>query len=124
MNASRSSIVAVFAVLAFLLVGTISVRAQGEDTPSRKLGRGISNVLLGILEVPRSWEDVSSTHGEAAGLTWGTLRGIKRWGIRTGNGVYEILTFPDAEGPEIYPEFVIGLHEDETWRVKDEEDVY
>jgi putative exosortase-associated protein (TIGR04073 family) len=88
-------------------------------SPTRKLGRGISNVLFGILEIPRTMISINHEYGGAAGLTWGFLLGGKRFIIREVVGVYEILTFPWRQGTIIEPEFPFMPEERVEWRVQD-----
>jgi putative exosortase-associated protein (TIGR04073 family) len=60
----------------------------------RKLGRGISNVLFGVVEVPNQYTKAVSDQGGAAGISYGLPKGIARWVSREFVGVYEIVTFP------------------------------
>lgn len=98
-------------------------RAQ-DDTPTRKLGRGIANISLCILEIPRSWREITAEHGEMAGLTWGTLVGTKNGLLRVGVGAYEVLTFPYADGVRLQPEWVLTQDRREVFRIGSPEDVY
>ena len=58
-----------------------------------KLGRGVSNALLGWLEVPaamsRRYEERNTAGSLFAGAAYGMVRGV----VRTGVGVYEAVTF-------------------------------
>lgn len=117
--------VVVMAVLALCWIGTTQTSSAAEDTPTRKLGRGISNMLFCVLEVPKSWEDIKEEHGEIAGITWGTVRGLGRTAMRFGVGVYEVVTFPHTQGPIVYPEFVLPKNEgEEDWRLRQKGDIY
>ena len=60
----------------------------------RKLGRGIANLLFGIVEVPNQVTQTSADRGGAAGTTFGVGKGIMRWIGRELVGAYEIVTFP------------------------------
>ncbi len=60
----------------------------------QKLGRGIGNVALGWLEIPKGIEDVGDQKNFIAGITLGPLQGIGKALVRTAAGVYEIVTFP------------------------------
>lgn len=62
--------------------------------PTRKLGRGISNVLFGFTELPNTMCKVNSTQGNAATFSYGVTKGIGRSLFRFGIGWYEIVTFP------------------------------
>ena len=86
---------------AALLVALGSVcRADIHDPPSndygptRKLGRGISNLLFGIAELPTTIAKVNTDEGNSAAAGYGVVRGVGRTVLRTASGVFEILTFP------------------------------
>jgi putative exosortase-associated protein (TIGR04073 family) len=66
----------------------------GDQNAGRKLGRGISNLLFGIVEVPNQITQTTSERGGAAGCSFGIGKGLMRWIGRELVGVYEIVTFP------------------------------
>ena len=94
--------------------------------PLEKLGRGISNVAFGVLEIPIQMQEVKNRAGGIAGLTYGTLRGVAFFLARLGVGVAEIVTFPfplpdcpetpegfgPGYGPIMYPAWVIDVQHD------------
>lgn len=86
--------------LAFLLVFAITVRADIQDPPSndqgptRKLGRGVSNLLFGWSELPDTIGKINSHEGNSAAAGYGVVRGVGRSVLRIQAGVFEILTFP------------------------------
>lgn len=93
---------------------SLAVRAETDQPPKgqnamRKLGRGFSNLLFGIVEVPNTITKTTADHGGGAGATYGVSKGIGRWLWREGAGVYEIITFPFPMGrqykPVMKPEF-------------------
>jgi len=106
-----------------------------EDNPARKLGRGVANTLLGVLEVPIKIADVNNEDGGIAAVTYGTFLGFAHFVARVGVGAFEIVTFPapmpggDVEldgngwgyGPIMTPEFIVDkehnlfkiVHQDE-----------
>ena len=84
-----------------LVIGITSVcRADIHDPPSndqgptRKLGRGFSNLLWGWSELPVSITTVNTNEGNSAAAGYGVVRGVGRSVMRIGAGVFEILTFP------------------------------
>ncbi len=86
---------------AALLIGIAALcRADIHDPPSndygptRKLGRGISNLLFGWSEFPTQIGEVNTHEGNSAALGYGVVRGVGRSVMRVGSGVFEILTFP------------------------------
>jgi len=62
-------------------------------TSSRKLGRAISNILYGFIEIPEQIVRKSDTHGRKAGYTYGAVDGTNRAMRRLGYGFYELFTF-------------------------------
>jgi len=99
--------------LTALLVGPLA-HADNDQPPSnhnalRKLGRGFSNLLFGIVEVPNQFTKTTSEHGGAAGVTYGVGKGLVRWICREAVGIYEIVTFPfpapRGYKPVMRPEF-------------------
>ena len=62
--------------------------------PTRKLGRGLSNVLFGPSELLDSMASVNYEDGNSAAWSYGVVRGIGRSFARLGYGIYEIVTFP------------------------------
>ena len=94
--------------------------------PIEKLGRGISNVVFSVLELPIQMQEVRLRSGGIAGLTYGTLRGVAFVIARIGVGVLEIVTFPfplpncpetpegfgPGYGPIMYPAWIIDVEHD------------
>jgi putative exosortase-associated protein (TIGR04073 family) len=77
-----------------------------------KLGRGISNVLFGWAEIPVTW-DAKLKQGKGLAYMVGTapVLGTTRAVMRTGTGVYEIVTFPTSSdevnfGPILEPDYI------------------
>jgi len=62
--------------------------------PTRKLGRGLSNIAFNITEVIDSMTSVNFDEGNAAAWSYGLVRGVGRSFARLGYGVYEVATFP------------------------------
>jgi len=98
---------------ALLCLTVLAARAETDQPPRghnplRKLGRGCSNLLFGVVEVPNQLTKVDSEHGGAA-MTYGLGKGLVRWVRREFVGVYEIVTFPVAAPrgykPVMMPEF-------------------
>lgn len=111
-------------LLGLLLVSTLALSlaasAGTDDPPSgqnalRKLGRGIANILFGVVELPNQITKASSEHGGAAGVTYGVGKGFVRWFGRELTGVYDVVTFPvpfpKGYKPIMKPEFPIEDYE-------------
>ena len=98
-------------IVAVLLAGTWMVdcfageTADAVDDAVRQLGRGISNIAVGVIEIPESILEVQEQDGEVAAITYGTLRGIWRFGVRGAVGIFEVATFPVRFDPIVRPEF-------------------
>ena len=65
-----------------------------DQGPTHKLGRGISNLVYGITELPYAMDVLNSTEGNSSGLSYGVVKGVGRTLNRMGAGLYEIVTFP------------------------------
>lgn len=62
-------------------------------TSTRKLGRAVSNILYGLVEIPEQIVRKTETHGRKAGYTYGAFDGTRRAFKRMGYGFYELVTF-------------------------------
>jgi len=93
-------LVALPLLLLFLSVGTNCLLAdiqsppQSDQGPTRKLGRGLGNILFGSTEIFDSMSDVNNSEGNSAAFSYGLVRGLGRTFARLGYGVFETLTFP------------------------------
>ncbi len=80
-----------------------------EYTPSRKFGRGLAGMTLGIMEIPGNIVEESRDNGVIAGMTVGFAKGLGSFVTRELVGVYEFLTAPFAVprdfAPVLEPEF-------------------
>lgn len=98
------------------MVGCLFLLAQPalasvENSPVRKLGRGIANLFTGWLEVPAQMGKAVETDGSIAAVTVGLGRGVVLGVGRTLVGAIELVTFPipnpaTGYGPVVNPEFV------------------
>jgi putative exosortase-associated protein (TIGR04073 family) len=62
--------------------------------PTRKLGRGISNVVFGIAELPVTIARINEHEGNSAAAGYGVVRGLGRSYLRFHAGLFEIFSFP------------------------------
>jgi putative exosortase-associated protein (TIGR04073 family) len=104
------------AVLILLLVVSIAAPAYC-DTPIKKLGRGVCNILTCPLELFAQMGQVNRSDGPMAAITYGVAKGLVMIGVRGVVGVYETVTFPipmpaDYKPILTDPEFVF---EDMMW---------
>ena len=105
-------------VVALLFAIAAVCRADIHDPPSnnqgptRKLGRGISNLLFGISELPETVRKVNQDEGNSAAFGYGVVRGVGRSAMRVGAGLFEILTFPV---PNVRGTYFPVLESDTHW---------
>lgn len=78
--------------------------------PIEKLGRGITNIGTGWVEIPKQIRRSTEESGDMAGVVVGPLKGIAKAIGRTLAGIYEVVTFliplPRRYEPLIEPEYV------------------
>ena len=85
---------------AFVLGLAIHAFADIQDPPSsdygptRKLGRGLSNLVFGIAELPATIAKTNDREGNSAAAGYGVVRGLGRSYMRVQTGLFEFLTFP------------------------------
>lgn len=77
-----------------LLHADIQAPPDSDQGPTRKLGRGLGNMLFGSTEIIESISDVNATDGNSAAFSYGLVRGLGRTFARFGYGLFETVTFP------------------------------
>ena len=95
--------------LAGICLGDIQDPPANDYGPTRKLGRGISNLVIAPTEFFVTVNQINQTEGNSAGAGYGVVRGLGRAGARHVAGLIEILTFPfpiwrDSYYPILPPE--------------------
>lgn len=90
------TLLSILLVAAFGAVALADVQdpPMNDFGPTRKLGRGIANVLYGITELPYCIANINELEGNSAGCSYGIVKGLGRTFYRFGKGWYEIATFP------------------------------
>ena len=87
----------VTALAIFSLISVVSADIQAppasEYTSQRKLGRAISNILYGFVEIPSNIGRKSESYGRKAGWSFGLVNGTHKGFKRLGWGFYELFTF-------------------------------
>jgi putative exosortase-associated protein (TIGR04073 family) len=89
----------VLSILSLLALCSVAV-ADIQSPPghhynwSRKLSRGVGNVLYGFTEPFNVWQRTNRSDGGNAAFADFFIEGFKRTVVRAGYGVYEIATFP------------------------------
>jgi putative exosortase-associated protein (TIGR04073 family) len=86
-------IATVFTVITGFAAADIQAPPGSQYTSSRKLGRAISNILYGLVEIPEQIVRKTDTHGRKAGWSYGAVDGTNRAMRRLGYGFYELFTF-------------------------------
>ena len=82
-----------FVALAGVAAADIQAPPGSTYTSTRKLGRAISNILYGFMEIPEQMVRKSDDHGRKAGWSYGAVDGTNRAMRRLGYGFYELFTF-------------------------------
>ena len=77
-----------------LVFADIQAPPASDQGPTRKLGRGLGNILYGSTEIIDSMSDVNSAYGNSAAFSYGLVRGLGRTFARLGYGIFETVTFP------------------------------
>jgi len=87
--------------------------------PTRQFGRGASNIITAVLEIPYNMHQVNEDKGGFAGVTAGFARGLWRCGVRAVVGAVEVATFPMGWPPIIEPEYMYQPARSTAWRVRE-----
>ncbi len=82
-----------FAALTVFVSADIHAPPGSTYTRERKLGRALSNILYGIVEIPEQIVRKNEAYGRKAGWTYGAVDGTSRALRRVGYGFYELFTF-------------------------------
>ena len=83
---------------------------------SRKLSRGVGNILFGFLEYPTVWRKTNASEGSIAAASDFLIEGTRRSISRTVYGIYEAATFPVASHKLTYrPPYGIKESVDSWW---------
>jgi putative exosortase-associated protein (TIGR04073 family) len=67
---------------------------MNEYGPTRKLGRALSNIFLGVTEIPSTVAKINEREGNTAAVSYGVVKGVGRVFYRLHKGIYELFTFP------------------------------
>ena len=70
--------------------------------PTRKLSRGLANVIWGWTELWINPAEMNEREGNVAAWTYGPVKGVGRFFFRAGSGVWEIVSFPFATNRGTY----------------------
>lgn len=111
----KTLLCAAFALgLSGICLADIQDPPSNEYGPTRKLGRGVSNMLFGWSELPTTIAKVNDTEGNSAAGGYGVVRGVGRSFMRFHAGIFEIITapFPTLRGTyfPILPSDIPHIH--------------
>ncbi len=81
-----------FAALSGLAVADIQAPPGSTYTSSRKLGRALSNIMYGFIEIPEQMVRKNDQYGRKS-VPYGAVDGTSRALRRLGYGFYELFTF-------------------------------
>jgi putative exosortase-associated protein (TIGR04073 family) len=97
-----------FALSALLLITAPAVSADETygDTIRTKLASGLSNLFLGILEIPKNVIKTANETNLLFGMTGGMIKGTAHMLGRTLSGVVDTFTFPVPTQPIANPAYV------------------
>jgi putative exosortase-associated protein (TIGR04073 family) len=82
-----------FTALSGFVAADIQAPPGSTYTASRKLGRALSNIVYGFVEIPEQIVRKNEQYGRKAGYTYGAVDGTNRALRRLGYGFYELFTF-------------------------------
>ena len=88
-----SFIAAALAALTVFVSADIHAPPGSTYTSTRKLGRALSNIRDGFMEIPEQIVRKNEAYGRKAGYTSGAVDGSHRALRRLGYGFYELFTF-------------------------------
>ena len=82
-----------FAAFSGLAVADIQAPPGSTYTSTRKLGRALSNIMYGFIEIPEQIVRKEEQYGRKAAWSYGAVDGTSRALRRLGYGFYELFTF-------------------------------
>ena len=112
-------------ILAFAAVVSLAIGVfadiqdpPGNDFgPTRKLGRGISNLIIAPTEFFTTVNQINQTEGNSAGAGYGVWKGAGRTAARQVAGLVEILTFPVSNLARQLSTLAALRHSLHPWRI-------
>ncbi|MDP9290773.1 MAG: exosortase system-associated protein, TIGR04073 family [Verrucomicrobiota bacterium] len=81
-------------ILGAVSYGDIQDPPMNDQGPTRKLGRGISNILFHDTEFIYTVSMMNEREGNSAALSYGVVKGVGRCVYRLHKGFFDVLTFP------------------------------
>jgi putative exosortase-associated protein (TIGR04073 family) len=90
----RFLVVAILSGVAATVLADIQDPPSNDYGPTRKLGRGLSNLFIAPAEITTTVAKINQNEGNAAAAGYGVVRGLGRSATRHVAGLLEIITFP------------------------------
>jgi putative exosortase-associated protein (TIGR04073 family) len=81
-------------LLASFALGDIQDPPSNDYGPTRKLGRGLSNLILAPAEIPVTIAKINTDEGNSTAAGYGLVRGLGRSATRHIAGFIELVTWP------------------------------
>ncbi|MBU1863117.1 MAG: exosortase system-associated protein, TIGR04073 family [Candidatus Omnitrophica bacterium] len=110
----RIMIIMLLGLIVFSFVTKAYATSRFDDV-CYKLGRGLTNIVTGVMEFGYAIDSEIRDGGVYKGLCFGAMKGIIRSVTRVGAGAYEVVTFlieyPEDYQPLLEPEFVFAKDE-------------
>lgn len=111
---SKNGVKGMLIIISILVILNMALPCYAQDA-SKKLGRGLVNILTGWIELPKNIYETSVESNPFAGITIGLAKGLGMSVVRTGAGIFETATFPfpvpQAYKPILEPEYVLNKKE-------------
>ena len=103
-------------MLSILLIFLPSASMANEypTNAGEKLGSGVTNMITGVLEIPKTMIVTSRTDGIAYGMTNGFFVGIVHAVGRTLSGVFDVTTFVIPTTSFVQSEYIWNDFDQET----------
>ncbi len=86
-------IASTFVALSGAVFADIQAPPGSTYTATRKLGRALSNIVYGFVEIPEQMVRKGDEQGRNSGYTYGIVDGTSRGLRRLGYGCFELITF-------------------------------
>ena len=107
---SKLILKAVIVLIGVLIILNMASPSFAQN-PSKKLGRGLVNILTGWVELPKNIYETSAESNPFAGITIGLAKGLGMTVVRTGAGIFDAATFPfplpEGYKPILEPEYIL-----------------
>jgi putative exosortase-associated protein (TIGR04073 family) len=91
---NRFLVVTILSAFAATALADIQDPPSNDYGPTRKLGRGLSNLFIAPAEIFTTVTKINTDEGNASAAGYGVVRGLGRSATRHVAGLLEIITFP------------------------------